>query len=205
MPLTHWIGKLDQKTLVFDSSMQLPDCPHVFLWNTTSCSMEKYIPAVVRTLIQTNPDPEVSALAATAFETWKYAKAKDWLEEEFKYYAKRRAKEARENAARATKQERVSQTERAREELARLQRNRLAATREDARETLVERHQEALKATGGTYLGVRKQTAPRDRRVTHCYSCREHLDNSIDIECAACGWILCLCSACGCGYQREAY
>ncbi len=204
MPSTLWIGKLDQKTLVFDPSMQLADCPHVFLWDTTSCAMEKYVPAVVRSLIRTNRDPDVAAVAAAAFETWKQGRGREWLETQSNYYAERRAIETRENAAKASERERLAQLERAREELALLQLRRLAAEREDARETLVKRHKEALEAAGQTYLGVRKQSAPRNRRITHCYACKVHLDNSIDIECAACSWILCLCSACGCGYQREA-
>ena len=182
MSPTLWIGKLNQKTLVFDSSMQLPDCPHVFLWNTTSRAMEKYVPSVVKSLIRTNRVPEIAVHAATAYETWKHNDSQDWIEEEAKYYAERTAKEAREKA----------------------QRNCLAAAREKARETLVERHRKALQTVGGTYLGVRKPSAPRNPRITHCYSCNGHLDNSIDIECAACGWILCICSACGCGYQFEA-
>jgi hypothetical protein len=200
MPPTLWIGKLDQKTLVFDPSMQLPDCPHVFLWNTTSRAMEKYVPAMVRSAIRANPDAEVSALAATAFIGWKQSESQAWHEEESKYYYERRAKVAREQAAKASEHERETEVRRAREKLEILQRNRLAAAHPDARETLVNRHREAIEAGGGTYLGVRASSVPRNRRITHCYSCKEHLDNSIDIECAACGWILCLCSACGCGY-----
>jgi len=39
------------------------------------------------------------------------------------------------------------------------------------------------------------------RRITHCYVCKEHLDNAVDLECTMCGWIICgNCGACGCGY-----
>jgi hypothetical protein len=37
-------------------------------------------------------------------------------------------------------------------------------------------------------------------RVTHCYNCQDDLDNEIDFECERCGWIICSCGACGCGY-----
>jgi len=41
------------------------------------------------------------------------------------------------------------------------------------------------------------------QRHTHCYSCAEELDNSVDLECSNCGWIVCVCGACGCGYSTH--
>lgn len=38
------------------------------------------------------------------------------------------------------------------------------------------------------------------RRVTYCYRCKNRLDNSLEQECDECGWIVCDCGACGCGY-----
>ena len=201
---TLWVGKLDSEMLVFDPSMQFPDCPHVFLWSTKSSEMERYVPALVRSTIRRNLDAEVSAFAVTAFMEWKRNESQTWFEEESKYYAEQKEKVARAQAVKVSEREREILVQRASEELEIVRRNRLAASREDARETLVERHREALELVGVTYLGVRPRSAPRKRRITHCYSCQEDLDNTIDIECAACGWILCLCSACGCGYQRSA-
>ena len=66
---------------------------------------------------------------------------------------------------------------------------------------LAERHKEILAQLGLPYKGLRPATQ-RYRRVTHCYACRQHLDNSVDVECVTCGWILCTCGACGCGYSR---
>jgi len=64
--------------------------------------------------------------------------------------------------------------------------------------TLEERHKKNLEKLGKIYKGVRiGQT--RYHRITRCYSCKNPLDNSVDVECVACGWILCLCGACGCG------
>lgn len=40
------------------------------------------------------------------------------------------------------------------------------------------------------------------RRVTHCYNCKQHLDSVEFSVCAACGWLRCSCSACGCSYKR---
>ncbi len=39
-------------------------------------------------------------------------------------------------------------------------------------------------------------------RVARCYRCSQPLDNRIDIECNACGWIICTCGACGCGFHK---
>ena len=40
----------------------------------------------------------------------------------------------------------------------------------------------------------------KDRRVTHCFQCRAHLD-SVDFSvCPNCHWIKCQCGACGCNY-----
>lgn len=41
----------------------------------------------------------------------------------------------------------------------------------------------------------------RYHRVTQCYRCKGLLDNSLDKECEHCGWIVCDCGACGCGYE----
>jgi hypothetical protein len=174
MQKSLWIGRLDSKTLVYDSSIQLPDCPHVFLWDSTSGEMQKYIPTVVRTLIRKNSDPEASAIATAAYDAWKLNESPSWIAEESKYYEQRSAKEAGKNPLTAM-----------------------------TRETMVQRHRDALEAAGKAYLGVRDARSPRNRRITHCYSCKQSLDNSIDVECVACNWILCLCGACGCGYQRE--
>ena len=39
------------------------------------------------------------------------------------------------------------------------------------------------------------------KETKQCYSCKEELDNSVDLECSNCGWIVCICGACGCGYS----
>lgn len=48
--------------------------------------------------------------------------------------------------------------------------------------------------------GLRPATN-RFRRVTHCYDCKHPLDSVIDYECNKCGWLVCDCGACGCGYN----
>ncbi|WP_422842981.1 hypothetical protein [Acidovorax sp. M2(2025)] len=166
--------------------------------------MEKYVPSMVRSAIRTHQDSTSTAAAISAYEIWKRQEGTVWLDEESRYYATRNTKEVQEKAQKQVERERDAQLKQAREHFAIAESARLAAVQAEARETLVERHQTALEASGRKYLGVRASSAPRGRRITHCYACKQHLDNTIDIECVACGWILCLCSACGCGYQREA-
>ena len=67
-----------------------------------------------------------------------------------------------------------------------------------AEQSIAAAHEAFLRSRGlvnqGTRLGLGR------RRVTHCYNCKRHLDNAFDVACAACGWIICACGACGCGY-----
>lgn len=68
---------------------------------------------------------------------------------------------------------------------------------------LMQRHKQRLDRLGLTFKGIRPSSATRFHRVTHCYECRDELDNSVDVECVACNWILCGCGACGCGYRKS--
>lgn len=61
-------------------------------------------------------------------------------------------------------------------------------------------HLAFLERIGKPYFGYADSSVKKFNRVTHCYNCQRHLDNSIDIECKACGWIICPCGACGCGW-----
>lgn len=68
-------------------------------------------------------------------------------------------------------------------------------------QTLEERHKSRLIALGFPYKGTRT-SRKRKLRVAHCWVCLGRLDNSVDLECVACGWLLCDCGTCGCGYVR---
>lgn len=73
-------------------------------------------------------------------------------------------------------------------------------TEEERRASIAKRHADFLKSRGqhparlvdGSRIG---------HRTTHCYRCKSNLDNSINLECSACRWIVCYCGACGCGWQ----
>ena len=62
-----------------------------------------------------------------------------------------------------------------------------------------EKHKINLAHFGKEWKGVR--TISQQHRTTHCWFCKDSLDNTTDLECKACGWILCPCGACGCGFQ----
>lgn len=64
---------------------------------------------------------------------------------------------------------------------------------------LEERHKQFLKLREKPFLGTRERSTHLPRRSPHCWSCHSELDSSINLECCACGWILCSCGACGCG------
>ncbi len=47
---------------------------------------------------------------------------------------------------------------------------------------------------------VTQNVEVNNQRATHCYLCKNNLDTNINIQCASCGWLICTCGACGCGY-----
>jgi hypothetical protein len=65
----------------------------------------------------------------------------------------------------------------------------------------IQKHKEYLKKIGKPYSGVNTTTSKR-HRVTHCYACKVELDSTCHIECNECGWLICECGACGCGYGQ---
>jgi len=69
----------------------------------------------------------------------------------------------------------------------------------------IENHKNFLSGKGLPYRGVAQRSGSRTHRLTHCYACKDSLDNEIQSECAACKWIICECGACGCGYERRSY
>ena len=73
------------------------------------------------------------------------------------------------------------------------------------RQRLISGHAAWLRAKGRPYVGVR-EPGGYFRRVSHCYACKTTVDNSYDLECARCGWIICgHCGACGCSSMPRLY
>ncbi len=62
-----------------------------------------------------------------------------------------------------------------------------------------ERHRALLEFRGLPWKGVRARQAGDEaafHRITHCWYCKRGLDSFVDVECRACGGILCSCGAC---------
>lgn len=68
---------------------------------------------------------------------------------------------------------------------------------------LEENNRKYLTKIGKGHSGTRLRDETKAIRITHCFACKEHLDSSINLECRGCGWILCQCGACGCGFVRS--
>ena len=207
-----WAGEGDDGVaLVYDPKIQIQDCPHLFLWNSESGEMEKYIANIARTWIQPVKYPQIANKHIADYKAWYKSTGDAWLKAEIPYYTHRHAVDQKHLADEAKKKE-AERLATERKDAEREEAERLAAEREEvARKEMErllnrspeERHKERIENLGLEYLGVRPAThSPSRRRITHCYSCNVHLDNSVDSECISCGWILCSCGACGCGYSR---
>jgi hypothetical protein len=65
-------------------------------------------------------------------------------------------------------------------------------------------HQAYIGDQGLPYRGIRDQRGMDGTfRVSWCHACARRLDNRTDVECRACGWMVCYCGACGCGYKKK--
>lgn len=165
--------------MVYDQTFQLPECPHLFLWNVSDGSMEKYIADIVRKHIRTHRDPISAAGHVKAYQQWQHAHGAAWLVEETRTYEARR---------RADNKKQLEEERR----------------KADAERLAMERHRQRLQVLGKENMGVLTSGGSVARnRQTHCYNCKETLNGSIDLQCAACSWMLCECGACGCGYSRS--
>ncbi len=178
-----WVGEVGGEVLVYDPSIQLADCPHIFLWSTISFEMCQYNAAVTRQNIKRLKNTNALEVHTTSYMEWKFAHGVAWLNNVVGYYASRRSRELEQEIERNAR------------DLERIEQQRVANL------TPEQRHKERLEQLGIKYLGIRPAIRTTFHRVTHCYSCTQPLDNSVDSECIACGWILCTCGACGCGCQ----
>lgn len=99
-----WVGEFDNGvTLVYDSSIQLPDCrPHLFLWKPESEEMGKYIAEIVRERIKPIKDQRVASQHIKAYEQWYESEDAAWLRKENPYCATRQASLANEEWRKAT-------------------------------------------------------------------------------------------------------
>lgn len=63
-------------------------------------------------------------------------------------------------------------------------------------------HIKHLESHGIDFMGTRERSKSLPRRLASCWSCKCALDSDARLECCGCGWILCSCGGCGCGYRE---
>jgi hypothetical protein len=180
-----WVGQKGTELLVHDPNAQVAGSDLVVLWNKTTQEVELYKRDILRKNVATVSDSQASEEAISLYTAW-LSNSRPLLEEERDYLRKRIENEKRE---RAEKEERERQ---------KIEREKLEKLSGAERAQL--RHAAYFEGKGLKNPGVRPRGILTRHRVAHCYSCKHPLDNSIDIECVACGWIICGCGACGCGY-----
>ncbi len=72
--------------------------------------------------------------------------------------------------------------------------------------TTRERHQITLREYGVPSfesITTHPPNAMQSFRSAHCWACHHPIDNENRQECSRCGWIICLCGACGCSYEQS--
>ena len=75
---------------------------------------------------------------------------------------------------------------------------------ETIHEEFLQRHSNYLSSKGIVTRGntvKERNTNFKRRRTSYCWSCRHPVDNQVQHECTSCGWIICTCGTCGCGYR----
>lgn len=70
------------------------------------------------------------------------------------------------------------------------------------RDMAIQAHQEFLSARG---VMASRTAKPKKstHRVTTCVNCKRKFANVVELECAACHWLICKCGACGCAAKSN--
>lgn len=85
MTASIWVGEVEGEALVYDPAIQLPDCPHLFLWDPSSGEMGKYIADLTRERIKPHTDPSAANGHIAAYERWNKTHGATWLNDEKRY------------------------------------------------------------------------------------------------------------------------
>ena len=105
MTTALWFGILEEEILVFDPTMQLGNCPHVFLWSKRE-GMQRYVPGLLRSRIRTLKDAQLQQATSSSFEGWKLLEDTEaWLEMQRQYYQEREGREVAEKVRRKARDE----------------------------------------------------------------------------------------------------
>lgn len=192
-----WVGEINGAALVFDPDIQLPNCPHVFLWALESKEVEKYVAATARSNVKALQNEGMAQQHIAAYETWREAHGAEWLALETNYYLTRQLEERKSEERRLEKRK-----------LEAISRNIVAARdavplwKQRTGGTLEKRHIEFLQQYGQTYRGVTIRPSNHKNAFKRCWDCKQRLIPS-PLMCTTCRWILCNCGACGCGAYFE--
>ena len=172
-PTRFWVGRIRTTgaIVVYDSMVQLPGHSQIYVYSVKRGVLRQFAAAQLRTMVETVHGGESDA-AIAEYNSWKAQHGDEFLRTEPVRLAEEHQRLAEEH-------------------------QRLAAAEERTRAAHIQR----LAALGIDPTSVDSlPVAPRQHRVTHCYSCKRHLDSKVFLECSACHWIICGCGACGCGY-----
>jgi len=112
--MTIWVGEVEGEALVFDPSIQLPDCPHVFLWSPASLTMGKFIAKGIRKRIKPYRNENSMAAYVAAYKLWHTNHASSWIEKEKIYYGKRKLLDSKLESKRIEQEETRKKLEEAR-------------------------------------------------------------------------------------------
>lgn len=93
MTTSIWVGEVEGKALVYDPKIQMPDCPHLFLWEPNSGEMGKFIADLTRKRIRPYTEPSGASEHIAAYQRWHKAHGAKWLNDEKRYYDSRRKRE----------------------------------------------------------------------------------------------------------------
>lgn len=175
-----WVGihVADADILVFDPAEQPAGSERVRLFSTGQAAWRQFdVRETLRRLVRPERDPVVCRRAIDQYLAWIDAERERQIEERARKRSELRKRVQEEEARRFDAAER---------------RRRAAESS----------HRAAFRDVGQPYPGVRRDGA-REQREAHCFRCKERLDSTIDSMCNACGWMLCLCGACGCSFMRD--
>lgn len=177
-----WVGvRGDAGTVwVFDKSMPHFDETMAYVFSVSTGTVTAYPRATLRTMLVPQ-DPSKWQVAVDAYLKWREGSQQQFLETEkndapdriaWLAGADERSHEAREN-------QRLKDKTRLKEVEA--------------------KHCAYLDRYSKPNLGV-KEFESIDGRSSVCHRCKSPVQAQGSLQCNACGWIICSCGACGCGY-----
>ena len=74
---------------------------------------------------------------------------------------------------------------------------------ERVRDRFAENHRRFLSQLGeDCFDDVELESRARWPREAHCFACQSDLRSEFHFACSRCGWLVCACGTCGCGYKN---